>query len=47
VLNLVMPTAGTATIAGRRYVDLEESDRVVGAVLAASSARKGRTGAII
>jgi ABC-2 type transport system ATP-binding protein len=44
LLNLVMPTAGTATIGGRRYVDLEEPDRVVGAVLEASSAHKGRTG---
>ncbi len=43
-LNLVMPTAGTATIGGRRYVDLAEPDRVVGAVLEASSAHKGRTG---
>jgi ABC-2 type transport system ATP-binding protein len=44
LLNLVMPTAGTATIGGRRYVDLAEPDRVVGAVLEASSAHKGRTG---
>src|SRR6201994_692619 len=44
VLNLVMPSAGTATIGGRRYVDLPEPDRVVGAVLEASSAHKGRTG---
>jgi ABC-2 type transport system ATP-binding protein len=44
LLNLVMPTAGTATIGGRRYVDLEEPDRVVGAVLEASAAHKGRTG---
>jgi ABC-2 type transport system ATP-binding protein len=44
LLNLVMPTAGTATIGGERYVDLAEPDRVVGAVLEASSAHKGRTG---
>jgi ABC-2 type transport system ATP-binding protein len=44
LLNLVMPTAGTATIGGRRYVDLPEPDRVVGAVLEASSAHKSRTG---
>ncbi|WP_030441439.1 ABC transporter ATP-binding protein [Actinoplanes subtropicus] len=44
LLNLVMPTAGTATIGGRRYLDLPEPDRVVGAVLEASSAHKGRTG---
>jgi ABC-2 type transport system ATP-binding protein len=39
-----MPTAGTATIGGRRYADIEEPARVVGAVLEASSAHKGRTG---
>jgi ABC-2 type transport system ATP-binding protein len=44
LLNLVMPTSGTATIGGRRYVDLEQPDRMVGAVLEASSAHKGRTG---
>jgi ABC-2 type transport system ATP-binding protein len=44
LLNLVMPTAGTATIGGERYVELAEPDRVVGAVLEASSAHKGRTG---
>jgi ABC-2 type transport system ATP-binding protein len=44
LLNLVMPTAGTATIGGHRYVDLEQPDRMVGAVLEASSAHKGRTG---
>jgi ABC-2 type transport system ATP-binding protein len=44
LLNLVTPTAGTATISGRRYVDLPEPIRHVGAVLEASSAHKGRTG---
>jgi ABC-2 type transport system ATP-binding protein len=44
LLNLVMPTAGTATIGGRRYADLERPAEVVGAVLEASSAHKGRTG---
>ena len=44
LLNLVMPNAGTATIGGRQYVDLDEPDRVVGAVLEASSAHRGRTG---
>jgi ABC-2 type transport system ATP-binding protein len=44
LLSLVMPTAGTATIGGRPYADLEEPARVVGAVLEASSAHKGRTG---
>jgi ABC-2 type transport system ATP-binding protein len=44
LLNLVTPTAGTATIGGRRYADLPEPIRHVGAVLEASSAHKGRTG---
>jgi ABC-2 type transport system ATP-binding protein len=44
LLNLVMPTAGTATIGGRPYADLQEPARVVGAVLEASAAHKGRTG---
>src|SRR4051794_2158815 len=44
MLDLVMPTAGTATIGGRRYADLEKPARVVGAVLEASAAHKGRTG---
>ncbi|MEV1285649.1 ABC transporter ATP-binding protein [Micromonospora sp. NPDC049679] len=45
VLNLVTPTAGNATIGGQRYGDLAEPLRHVGAVLEASSAHKGRTGA--
>lgn len=44
LLNLVTPTAGTATIGGHRYADLPEPLRHVGAVLEASSAHKGRTG---
>lgn len=44
ILNLVSPTAGTATIGGVRYADLAEPLRAVGAVLEASSAHKGRTG---
>jgi ABC-2 type transport system ATP-binding protein len=44
LLNLVRPTAGTATIGGRRYADLTDPLRHVGAVLEASSAHKGRTG---
>jgi ABC-2 type transport system ATP-binding protein len=43
-LNLVTPTAGTATISGQRYADLRHPLRQVGAVLEASSAHKGRTG---
>src|SRR5262245_35075957 len=44
VLNLVTPTAGTATIGGQRYADLTEPLRAVGAVLEASAAHKGRSG---
>jgi len=44
MLNLVTPTRGTATIHGARYADLAAPLRVVGAVLEASSAHKGRTG---
>jgi ABC-2 type transport system ATP-binding protein len=44
VLNLVAPTAGSATIGGQRYADLREPLRTVGAVLEASSAHKGRSG---
>jgi len=44
VLNLIKPTAGTATIDGMRYVDLANPLGVVGAVLEASSAHRGRTG---
>ncbi|MGS2613601.1 ABC transporter ATP-binding protein [Micromonospora sp. LZ34] len=44
LLNLVTPTAGVATIGGRRYADLTDPLRHVGAVLEASSAHKGRTG---
>ncbi|SIN18305.1 ABC transporter ATP-binding protein [Micromonospora cremea] len=44
LLNLVTPTAGTATISGQRYADLSDPLRHVGAILEASSAHKGRTG---
>jgi ABC-2 type transport system ATP-binding protein len=44
LLNLVTPTAGTATIGGRRYADIPDPIRMVGAVLEASSAHKGRSG---
>jgi ABC-2 type transport system ATP-binding protein len=44
LLNLVTPTAGTATIGGVRYLDLDQPIRHVGAVLEASSAHRGRTG---
>src|SRR5882757_9892589 len=35
LLGLVTPTAGTATISGRRFVELGHPARVVGAVLEA------------
>ncbi len=44
VLNLVRPTAGTATIGGQRYADLHDPVRQVGAILEASGAHRGRTG---
>ena len=44
MLNLVTPTAGTATIGGQRYADLVDPLGTVGAILEASSAHKGRTG---
>lgn len=44
LLNLVRPTAGTATIDGQRYADLRDPIRKVGAILEASGAHRGRTG---
>jgi ABC-2 type transport system ATP-binding protein len=44
LLNLVQPTAGTATIGGRRYSDLTDPVRQVGAILEASGAHRGRSG---
>jgi ABC-2 type transport system ATP-binding protein len=44
ILNLITPTAGTATIGGQRYADMHDPLRHVGAILEASSAHKGRTG---
>jgi ABC-2 type transport system ATP-binding protein len=44
LLGLVEPTAGTATVGGVRYGDLEQPIRRVGGVLEASAAHKGRTG---
>ena len=43
LLGLVRPDAGTATINGRRYRDLDEPLHQVGAVLEASSFYPGRT----
>jgi ABC-2 type transport system ATP-binding protein len=44
ILNLVTPTRGEATISGSRYSALADPLGMVGAVLEASSAHKGRTG---
>src|SRR5262245_14238720 len=44
LLNLVRPTAGTATIGGQRYADLADPIRRVGAILEASGAHRGRAG---
>ena len=44
LLDLVEQTAGTATIGGVRYADLEQPIRRVGAVLEAGAAHKDRTG---
>jgi len=44
LLGLVAPTAGSALIEGRRYADLREPRRVVGAVLEATGFHPGRTG---
>jgi ABC-2 type transport system ATP-binding protein len=44
LLNLVKPTAGTATIGGHRYENLNDPVRQVGAILEASGAHRGRSG---
>jgi ABC-2 type transport system ATP-binding protein len=44
LLGLVTATAGSATFGGRRYSELPDPIRRVGAVLEASSAHRGRTG---
>jgi ABC-2 type transport system ATP-binding protein len=44
LLGLVRPTAGSATILGRRYRDLERPSSHVGAVLEASNVHPGRSG---
>lgn len=43
LLGLVSPTSGTATIDGRRYAELPDPMRMVGASLEASSFHPGRT----
>jgi ABC-2 type transport system ATP-binding protein len=44
LLGLVAPTAGRALIDGRRYADLDEPRRAVGAVLEATGFHPGRSG---
>jgi ABC-2 type transport system ATP-binding protein len=44
LLGLITPTSGTATIGGKRYAELTDPLRVVGAALEASSFHEGRTG---
>jgi ABC-2 type transport system ATP-binding protein len=44
LLGLVTPTGGSALIGGRRYADLREPRRAVGAVLEATGFHPGRTG---
>ncbi len=43
LLGLVTPTAGSATIGGRRYADLEHPQATVGAALEASDFHPGRS----
>jgi len=43
LLGLVRPTAGVATVGGRRYADLPQPRRVVGALLDATGFHPGRT----
>jgi ABC-2 type transport system ATP-binding protein len=44
VMGLDRPTTGSATVAGRRYVDLDEPLHEVGALLDAGAMHPGRTG---
>ncbi len=44
LLGLVHPSAGSATIGGRRYADLPHPRRTVGALLDATGLHPGRTG---
>ena len=43
VIGLAHPTSGTATVNGRRYADLPDPLRQVGAVLEATPVQRGRT----
>ena len=44
IVGLARPTGGTTTVLGRRYRDLDEPSRRVGAVLETSSFHPGRSG---
>jgi ABC-2 type transport system ATP-binding protein len=44
IVGLTRPTSGTATIDGRRFVDLPNAGREVGVLLDASAQHAGRTG---
>jgi len=44
VVGLTRPTSGTATVNGRRFVDLPNAGREVGVLLDASAQHAGRTG---
>jgi ABC-2 type transport system ATP-binding protein len=44
LVGLLRPTAGTATVLGRRYAELDDPVRSVGAVLEASGFHPGRSG---
>ncbi len=44
VLGLARPTAGHATVVGRRYADLDDPARMVGANLEVAGAHPGRSG---
>jgi ABC-2 type transport system ATP-binding protein len=44
ILGLVRPTSGRTSVLGRRYRDLDEPIRTVGAVLEAGDAHPGRSG---
>src|SRR3954462_6982244 len=44
MVGLTKPTAGTVTIAGRRYADLPNPGREIGVLLDASAQHAGRTG---
>src|SRR6516225_8109235 len=44
LLGLIRPDAGTARIAGRRYTELADPVRTVGALLDAGAVHPGRTG---